>query len=169
MAEPVQIIERVGLTMATVMARKGASPAAIGERLGLAPADGPRVSRAGALALIGVGPGVWLAAAEDGRATAELAERLAGLASVSDQSSTYRVLRFTGPGAGRLLQKGAFIDLDPHAFPPGAAAVTVIAHVGVTLWKVDAAPTFDVAVFRSYAGSFQHWIASAGGPVPHLS
>jgi sarcosine oxidase subunit gamma len=83
------------------------------------------------------------------------------LASVSEQSAGYAVLRLRGPGAAELLQKGAFIDLDPRVFAVGDAAVTVIAHIGVVLWKVDDAPTFDVAVFRSLLGSFQDWIAAA--------
>jgi sarcosine oxidase subunit gamma len=81
---------------------------------------------------------------------------------VSDQSSGYVVYRLAGPAARTLLQRGAAIDLHPAAFPPRAAAVTMIAHLGVILWLADEAPTFEVAVFRSFAGSFQHWLETAG-------
>ena len=77
------------------------------------------------------------------------------------------VFRLSGEGAGALLQKGAFVDLDPVAFACGVAATTVIAHIGVIIWKVDDAPTFDVALFRSFAGSFRHWIA-ANAPGPSI-
>lgn len=163
MAESLDITERGGLAMATIMARKGVRAAALGERLGLEPPAGPRSASGDGLSLVGVGPGVWLAIAGDaGPSWVEsLRERLAGAASVSDQSAGYLVFRLRGEAARELLQKGAFIDLHPSAFQPGSAAVTVIAHMGVILWQVDDAPTFDCAVFRSYAGCFRDWIAAA--------
>lgn len=137
------MIERSGLALATVMARKGADHAAI-----QAAAGGK---------MIPTGPGTWLAEGD-----AELlAVRLAGLAYVSDQSGGYIVHRVAGPATRALLQKGVAIDLDPTAFGPGSAAVTVIAHIGVILWQVDDAPTYDLALFRSFAGSFQHWVSAA--------
>lgn len=136
MADPVTITERQGLALATVMARKGADPAAI-------------LARAGAR-LIPTGPGTWLALGE----ADDLAARLSGLASVSDQSGGYIVYRIAGPQARALLQKGAFIDLSV----PVNAAVTMIAHMGVILWQVDEAPEYDLALFRSYAESFAHWL-----------
>jgi heterotetrameric sarcosine oxidase gamma subunit len=160
-AEALRITERSTLALASVMARKGVDAAALTERLGLAPPEGPQAARDDETTLIGVGPGAWLAIDERGRAgwAAGLGERLAGIASVTDQSSGYVIFRLSGEGAGALLQKGAFIDLDPVAFACGVAATTVIAHIGVIIWKVDDAPTFDVALFRSFAGSFRDWIA----------
>jgi sarcosine oxidase subunit gamma len=52
------------------------------------------------------------------------------------------------------------LDLDPSAFSPGDSAVTLAGHVGLVLWQVDGAPTYDVAVFRSYAADFWHWLAT---------
>jgi sarcosine oxidase subunit gamma len=145
------------------MARKGVDAAMIGARLGATPADGPRATQSGGMTLVGVGPGAWLATAEDGPSgwAEGLRDRLAGVASVSDQSSGYKVFRFRGDGARELLQRGAFIDLHPAVFPPGTAATTVIAHIGVILWALDETPTFDVAVFRSFVGSFLDWIEAA--------
>ena len=34
--------------------------------------------------------------------------------------------------------------------------------MGVTLWQVDDAPTYDIAVFRSLAGSFWKWLDGFG-------
>jgi sarcosine oxidase subunit gamma len=166
-AETLQIVERADPALASIMARKGADAATLAARLGLAPPEGPRTSRNDAMTLIGVGPGSWLALGQNGQAgwAAGLGETLAGLASVTDQSSGYVIFRLSGQGAAALLQKGAFVDLDPVTFVAGTAATTVIAHIGVIIWKVDDLPTFDVALFRSFAGSFRDWIA-ANAPSP---
>lgn len=163
MAEAVDIRERDGLGVAAVMARKGVGPAAIGEAIGLVPLSGPGRVGDAALAWIATGPGVWLAMAE---APAEdwpeaLERPLAGLCAVSDQSGSYVVFRLSGPRARALLQGGAAIDLHPAVFGPGASATTAIAHIGVILWRPDAGETFEVAVFRSLAGSFRHWLEVA--------
>jgi sarcosine oxidase subunit gamma len=46
-------------------------------------------------------------------------------------------------------------------FATGSAATSVIALMGVTLWQVDDAPTYDLAVFRSLAGSFWTWLTDS--------
>ncbi|MFW2852683.1 sarcosine oxidase subunit gamma [Sphingomonas sp. TX0543] len=160
MAERLTIQSREGLGIASVMARKGADPAAISALVGAPMPASPRAAFDGARAVIGTGPGTWLVI-EEGAApdyADALAERLAGLASVSDQSSGYSVLRLSGPDARTLMRRGVAIDVDPVAFEPGSAATTIIAHIGVILWQVDDQPTYDVATFRSYAGSFRHWL-----------
>lgn len=156
MVEAPVIIERRGLGLATVMARKDFDAAAFGRDL---PTGSHCVAR-GALTLVGAGPGVWLAVAEDPGETwpEALERRFEGQCSISDQSGGYVVLRLSGPGAHALLQRGVAIDLHPDVFDAGSAAVTVIAHIGVILWRSGAAPVFDVAVFRSYAASFRDWI-----------
>ena len=53
------------------------------------------------------------------------------------------------------------IDLHPRAFGPGDAAVTSVAHVGVHLWQIDAAPTYELAVPRSLAAAFWHWLVES--------
>lgn len=160
MAEQLTIQLRQGLGIASVMARKDVDPIAIGSKLGVPMPTGPRATLNGARAVIGTGPGTWLVV-EDGAApdfSDALAETLAGLASVSDQSSGYSVLRLSGPDARTLMRRGVAIDVDPLAFGPGSAATTVIAHIGVIMWQVDDQPTYDVATFRSFAGSFRHWL-----------
>jgi sarcosine oxidase subunit gamma len=141
------------------MARRGVDAAAIGAALGVSLPTRPGTTTAGALTLIGTGPGNWLAvhAAPPADWAESLRDALTGLASVSDQSGGYRVWRLAGPDARRLLQRGVAIDLDPAAFGAGAAAATQIAHIGVIVWQVDAAPTYDVAHFRSHSNSFRAW------------
>jgi heterotetrameric sarcosine oxidase gamma subunit len=160
-----RVTERLGLGLATLMSRgdDAALGARITEKFGVGLSSGPTRLATERTAFVGVGPGVWLAcreAADAGWAT-ELATDVAGLASVSDQSSGYAVLRFGGTAARELLSRGAFIDFHPTSFRPGSAAVTTIAHIGAILWQLDDTPTYDVALFRSYAASFWHWIETA--------
>jgi methylglutamate dehydrogenase subunit D len=152
--------ERSGFGIATVMGRKAASAAALETALGFSPPEGPaRVKRDG-LVWIGTGPATWLAmtdAPEIGW-PASLEQRLKGLASISDQSGSYRVFHIAGDKARSLLQRGAFIDLHADAFRAGFAATTVIAHIGVVFWQADDDPGFEVATFRSYAPGFLRWL-----------
>lgn len=162
MADDLQISECRDFGLATVMLRKGADAAAVGSVLGVAMPKGPACVTADGVTVIGTGPGVWLAFAADATPSwgTDLAARLPGT-SVSDQSGGYEIIRLSGPGARRALQKGAFIDLDPSAFGPGSAATTVIAHIGVVIWQDADAASFHVALFRSYAQSFREWLSAA--------
>ena len=156
--------ERLDMAMATVMSRGDdrALAAKIHDAYGVLLPSGPRRVSNGVHAFVGTGPGVWLAVFEQASPlmASDLAASLAGLASVADQSSSYAVLRIAGASAREILSRGAFIDFDPSVFGPGSAAVTTISHIGVSIWQVDDAPTYDVALFRSYADSFWHWMTA---------
>ena len=163
-ANTLKIEERLESAMATVMSRgdDAALAARIHDAFGLALPSGPRRVSNGVEAFIGVGPGVWLAVFEkaDPLRASKLAASLSGLASVADQTSAYAVLRITGDVAREVLSRGAFIDFDPSVFGPGSAAVTTISHIGVSIWQIDDGPTFEIALFRSYADSFWHWLTT---------
>ncbi|MGC1305471.1 MAG: sarcosine oxidase subunit gamma family protein [Caulobacteraceae bacterium] len=157
------IIERSRLGLATVMVRHGVDAEAVGRALGIDMPTGPTLAGGGGFRLLGYGPGVWLVMAD---APTEawcdlLATSLQDKASVSDQSSAYVVFEVKGAHARELLQRGAFIDLDTDVFGPGGAAVTVIAHIGVILWRPLVGDGFEVACFRSYADSFRDWLDAA--------
>ncbi|WP_072394358.1 sarcosine oxidase subunit gamma family protein [Hyphomicrobium sp. CS1GBMeth3] len=112
-------------------------------------------------AFVWAGPDHWLALAEreGGRdLESELKEQLSGIASVVDQSDGRVVVRIAGPHARSVLAKGVPLDLHPRAFRPGDVAITHASHIGVILWQVDDQPTYEVALFRSYADSFAHWL-----------
>jgi methylglutamate dehydrogenase subunit D len=134
----VTVSPRDHLGLATVMARNG-----------------------GALSLVWAGPEQWLAVSHDRSIARRLADDLAGLASVADQSDGRAVLRIGGPRARAALAKGCPLDLHPRAFGPGDTAVTAIAHVGVQLWQLDDAPTYELAVPRSMAKSFWTWLSAS--------
>jgi methylglutamate dehydrogenase subunit D len=159
-ANGINITEQTGFGLATVMARKGVTTAQISAALGLELVTTSGWAGANGLSAVGTGPGTWLVRSENASHgwAAGLANRLLGLASVSDQSGGYAIWRINGPNARDLLQRGAYIDLHPSCFGPGSSATTVIAHIGVILWQADDAPTYDVAIFRSFSHSFQHWI-----------
>lgn len=162
MPEQLTIAERTGFGLATVMARKGVTAQTIAEALGAPVVDGPTWADVGDLALLGSGPGTWLALGDAPTGHAErLRTALGRLAAVSDQSGAYVILQISGPGARTVLQRGAPVDLHPAAFGPGSVAVTVIAHIGVVIRQLDDAPAYEVAVFRSYAASFRHWLGQA--------
>lgn len=159
MADSVFIEERTGFGLATVMARKDVTPFAIGATLGIALSDEPYCATGNGIMLLGTGPGSWLAH-EDAVPpdwAERLRDRIGPLASVSDQSGGYIVFRLSGPGARTLLQRGASIDFHSAAFVPGSVVTTAIAHIGVIIWQIGDAPTFDIALFRSFAGSFRYW------------
>ena len=160
MVEPPLIIRPVeGHGLATIMARKGVSPATIGKALGVEAPEGPRSAVTGKRRLVGIGPDTWLLM-EDAIGPEWIAgiERcLVGLASVTEQSSGFALLDISGPSARAVLQKGLAIDLHPDAFPAGAAATSTIDHIGVTFWCV-ATNSFQIATFRSYGRDFRRWL-----------
>jgi sarcosine oxidase subunit gamma len=162
------VTERSDLSFATILARRGVAAAEIGAALDIAAPEAPRYVAGNGLALVGAGPGSWLAIGDGGDPgwPNRLADSLAGLAAVTDQSGSYRLLRISGCEARILLQRGAFIDLDPRAFGQGDAATTVIAQIGVVFWQIDAGPTYEIALFRSYAESFRHWLVTTASQLP---
>lgn len=168
------VAEHCGFGLAGVVLAQGAGArfeAAARRHVGIAPADGPKVSRAGEVVFIGTGPGQWLAMKPSGgwRFAEELRVALGDTAAVSDHSSGYGVLRLSGPHVRAVLASGVPIDLDPVAFGAGDAAVTVAGHVGVVLWQADAEADgeagYDIAVSRSFAGSFWHWLEAGAAAV----
>ena len=154
----VVIVERAGLGLATVAARKGQAEAlkrAVASAYGVELPDARVLSHGRAVSFVGYGPGQWLAVSEtlaNEALARDLGERLSGLASISDQSGGRAVLRLRGPLARAVLAKGLPIDLHPRAFTPGSAATSTISLMGVQLWQVDDAPTYDARDFPQRLG-----------------
>lgn len=166
-APGVTIVERTALGLATVAARKAQSEAlkhAVREAYGIELPEGSTVARGRDVNFVGTAPGQWLAVSETLQNEAlagDLAERVRGLASVSDQSGGRTVVRIGGPRARDVLAKGLPIDLNPRSFPPDGAATSVISLMGVQLWQVDETPAYEIAVFRSLSGSFWRWLSAS--------
>jgi sarcosine oxidase subunit gamma len=163
----VTIEERLGLGLATVAARKGqaaALKAGVKSAYGVMLPDSSRVAQGSPVNFVGYGPGQWLAVSEalpNEALARDLAQRLKGLASISDQHGGRTVLRLSGPPARDVLAKGLPIDLDSRVFPLGSAATSTISLIGVQLWQVDDAPSYDIAVFRSVSASFWRWLTTS--------
>ena len=83
------------------------------------------------------------------------------MASVFDLTDSRVVLEVSGPRIRDALAKLLPIDLHPAAFRPGDVAVTVASHIGVTVWQIDDAPRYRLAVARSYSGSFWRSLVAA--------
>jgi sarcosine oxidase subunit gamma len=163
----VVIQERLGLGLATVAARKGqaaALKAAVAGAYGVELPESARVAQGPNVSFVGYGPGQWLAVSEtlaNEALARDLAQKLKGLASISDQSGGRTVLRITGPRARDVLAKGLPIDLDPRAFPLGSAATSTISLMGVQLWQIDDTRSYDIAIFRSVSHSFWRWLTAS--------
>lgn len=162
----VSVSEVRGLGLATVMARRGGEAAlaqAVKRSWAIDLLDRPGWTQGESLELVGVAPATWLAIGRGAEAfwAARLGEALGGIASVSDQSGAYGVLRLAGPAARELLQSGLFIDLDEAVFAPGSAVVSAIDHMGIVLWRLEGEAGFELAAFRSQAESFAHWLEAA--------
>ena len=156
------VVEQYGpAAMALVLARRGqvAALAAHFQHVhGIALPSTARRVVAGLAAAIGQAPGQWLVT---GVAPAILAAELDGLASVSDQSEARARLRLRGSKLREVLAKGVPIDLHPLRFGPGDAAATLVALVSAWIWQIDDKPTFEIAVPRSQADSFAHWLTAS--------
>jgi sarcosine oxidase subunit gamma len=158
---------RTDMAFASVVAKRGRLDGlklAVSTTYGVALPAGPRRASSAAFAFAGVGPDQWIASAEGAEAggfAARLRGRIGLFAAVTDQSDARLVLRLSGASVREVLAKGVAVDLHPKAFKPGDVANTIVAHIGVQIDMIDAAPTFQVATPRSTVGSFWSWLTAS--------
>jgi methylglutamate dehydrogenase subunit D len=166
----VTIMERRGLALATLQARRGqeqALRARITQSFKVDLPKRPGFVTGRDIAFVGLGPQTWLAISEtDARSFhASFRSLVDGMASVSDQSGGYAVFRVGGTAIRDTLAKGFPIDLDENVFRSGDAATTVVSHLGATIWRRDDAPDgtacFEISLFRSLAQSFWDWFSES--------
>jgi methylglutamate dehydrogenase subunit D len=155
---------RGGLGMVSVAVRRGAAAAlarVLREHAGLAlPEQGCWVG-GDALALLWSAPGQFLAVG-NAEATQRLTGALHPQALAIDLSGGRVVIRVSGGSAREVLARCMPLDLHPRVMRPGRVASTVAAHIGVQLWQVDAAPTYDIAGPVSSAGSLRRALEVSG-------
>jgi sarcosine oxidase subunit gamma len=156
------------LAMAAIAARRGADPARLAAALGAPPPERPGCVQAGHTLLVWSGPGQWLALRRDLSGAARhgfaprLAEALGDAASVTAMTGSRMVLRLSGPAVRDALAKLVPIDLDPEAFPPGAAALANGGYLPVHLWCLPGPGTiFELACYRSYGESLAQAVLAA--------
>lgn len=164
----ISIEVREDLTMASFAAANGKAAAvrdAIQNAYGAELLETPMHVQGKDVTFLWYGPDQWMAIAARGQSCrdleSELKALLAGLASVVDQSDGRAVVRLSGPRARDVLAKGVPVDLHPRAFKTNGVAITHASHIGILLWQVDDVPTFDIAMFRSYADGFLHWLRAS--------
>jgi heterotetrameric sarcosine oxidase gamma subunit len=92
-----------------------------------------------------------------GRPFAEVAGKLAGLASCSDQSHGRVIIGIEGPKVREVLCKGSPVDFHDSEFPVLKSVLTQMAHVGVHVTRVGA-HAFELSVFRGFSESFWEWL-----------
>jgi sarcosine oxidase subunit gamma len=114
------------------------------------------VGRAAAAAggrLVWAGLGMWLLSGP-----ADVAA-LVGLAAVTAQEDGWCGLGLGGADAPAVLARLVPVDLDPAAFPPGAAARSLLRHVPLLIVRIEAG--FELFVPRSCDRTAVHEIAAA--------
>jgi sarcosine oxidase, subunit gamma len=129
------------------------------------PREPNTTATAGDVTVLWLGPDEWLVVApanqEDERVGALGAALRLRVAAVTDVSEGRTVVRIGGPRARDVLAKGCGLDLHPRAFAPGRCAQTGFARTHVILHQVDATPTYDLYVERSFAEYLWLWLADA--------
>jgi heterotetrameric sarcosine oxidase gamma subunit len=159
-----RIAERQALTIVQVSAIPGISRdrSAIEGLLGLT-LPGPGASAtSGVRSALWVGPGRWFVVEPGrGKLAVGLESAAAGSFAVTDLSHSRTVLRLSGPRVLDVLAKGCAVDLHPRAVSIGDSIVTGVARQAVVLHVVDAAPTVDVYVYRSFAQDLFEWLTGA--------
>lgn len=151
--------------IALAVARNGLS-ASVAERLGRAfggpGTDRPHAGFGSGSTVVGIGPGRFLVLS---RSEADIAGTLRAVlgseASVTEQSDAFVTFDLSGARVPDLLAKGAPVDLDPRVFQVGDAATTLVAHIGVTLWRAGESH-WRVLVARSFEANFTRFLVGAG-------
>jgi heterotetrameric sarcosine oxidase gamma subunit len=112
-----------------------------------------RMTGTASSSLRAIGPGVWHVAGEPDEIPDADALRvmLEPVATVVDLSHARTVLHLGGPFAARVIAKHCGVDLDVAMFPTGTVTGTRFNQLGMTLARLDDAPTFELMVFRGYA------------------
>lgn len=87
----------------------------------------------------------------------EALQKLADVASITDQTHARVILKISGPYARAVLEKGMPVDLHSRVFGVGCCAVTEIAKVGIHLTQTGK-NQYEVSAYRSFAENLWHWI-----------
>jgi methylglutamate dehydrogenase subunit C len=123
-----------------------------------------RWSKVAGLLAQGIGPGCWFIMTQPdgtGAAAQRIMSALGDDASVVEIGHGLAFLRLSGARSRHVLAKGCRLDLHPRIFRSGRGARTIIAQIPATLWQIDDAPTFGLAVPVTFAHSFVHFLLAA--------
>ncbi len=113
-------------------------------------------------AALWVGPGRWFVVEQrSGALAAALEQAATGSFAITDLSHSRTVLRLSGARMFDVLAKGCAVDLHPRRIAAGDSIVAGLARHAIVLHVVDAAPTVDVYVYRSFAQDLFEWLTGA--------
>ena len=158
------IAERRPLTIVQVAEIPGVAADRPGlERwLGVALPGPGTATASGQHAALWVGRGRWFVV-QPGRDTLArgIETTVAGSFAVTDLSHSRTVLRLSGPRVLDVLAKGCSVDLHPRRVPAGQCFATSLARHSAVLHVIDAAPTVDVYVYRSFGQDLFEWLTEA--------
>ena len=160
----ITIAENPGVALASVAARRGQSTActtALAEWLG-APALGVAEHTGNDIAAFWLGPDMWMLEAPfttHETMVHDLAQRLQGLASVTEQTDAWARFDLSGDGLDNMLAR--LTNLDLATLPKRFARRTVMEHIGCYLLRRDTG--YSVYGPRSSAASLHHALCLAAG------
>ncbi len=134
---------------------------ALGEQLPLA----ANTMLSGGHRIYWLGPDEWLIVTAL-RDTAGLLDTLRGAlaaqrAAITEVSGGQVVMRLAGARARDVLAKGCTIDFHPQVFQAGHCAQTALAKANVLIGLLDASPTYEIIVRRSFADYLERWLRHA--------
>lgn len=115
--------------------------------------QGPGWVRLGQATVLWTGPGQWLCFHPPEQ------DLPVAAAQRTPMPGARRVFEVSGPDARDRLARILPIDLHPRAFPHGAAAATLGAHLPLLVWRDGEA--FRLACFRSYGESLRAALVAA--------
>lgn len=101
-------------------------------------------------------------AAAPGVTAAHWQAACAGVGTAVDLSSGLTALHLAGPAARAVLVRSCRLDLDPQAFPAGAAAATLIAQVSAILVALSSG--LLLLTPASTAAHLRDWLAARAKP-----
>ncbi len=142
--------------------RAAAVAAALQDRFGCTMPGMGEFTRSANLILARTAPHQIMAMRDEPGLFDALEAALAGEAGVIDLSDARIGVVLSGPSARERLMGLLAVDL--AAMRPGRCVQTVMAHIGVLVFQVDGAPTYEVQCSTSYRSSFLRAFELAGLP-----
>lgn len=88
--------------------------------------------------------------------------------SVVDQTHGRSIITLSGKRAPWVLAKLCSLDLHPSVFTPGSVASSPVAHLACTIHCRDAAPTYDLTIFTTFARSFIEHLTHAADETGYI-
>lgn len=118
-------------------------------------------AQGGAFRVLWLGPAEWWVVTAVGTAenlVADLRQAFAGQhAAVVDVSESRTVITISGISARDVLARGCSLDLHPRVFGPGQCAQTGLTKANILLDQIDAIPSFDIYVLKSFGDYLWQW------------